>query len=392
MGFGVYYLFFKPTELSLIEKAILENSQLPQAGEGANGNLIGKSGGLPSSGNISETTSEFDMADDYAQGGKTKTLPVFENRVGSVGFLDENINYYNLEDNKFYSLPTNGNKPQLLSDKEFFGVSDVEWANDGQSVIIFYPDGNRIYYDFSKDKQITLNKGLQEPDFSDSGEVAFKNISNNLDENWIIVTNPSNGQTELVESMGENADFVDINWSPDKQIVATYYKPIGLNSSEVFFIDLASENLKSLVVDGSNFKGIWSPDGRKIVYEVVNSANRYNPTIFIVDARGEDVGRHKFNLGLTTWVDKCTFSGNLTLYCAVPRELIEGAGLYPELITETNDLIYKINLITGTKELLADPIFNDQDFSIEKIKVDEQNKKIYFVDSLTGGVYEMKIK
>ncbi len=395
LGFGIYWLFFKPKSPSALRNYLPAGGTLPNVNYGPGGKIIGPSagGGLPEANG--KAPGEAAPVDSVAHGGNTSALPLYDGKAVGVALSadGQGINFYNPTDNKFYTLSNDGKHMSPLSNQEFYQVQNVYWNSDRSQAIIVYPDGNKILYDFIKNKQVTLSKEISEPDFSKQDEIAYKYVSSQGDNNWLAVADAQGTQVKLIEPLGDNADLVQVLWSPTNQVVALYAKPIGLDKSEVFFIGLRGENFKSLVVDGSNFKGLWSPTGTKLLYQAVNGANNFNPTLWVVDAEGDNIGRHKFNLGLSTWVDKCVFADNLTLYCAVPRQLPEGMGLYPEYLGITHDLIYKIDLATGMKELIANPVAgNKNNFSISKMYVSHDKRFLFFWDSNTEQVYRLQLK
>jgi len=392
LGIGIYFMFFKPDVPGPGEPGYVPpGAELPDVGAGT-GLPTGPGGGLPDVGDVEQEPEEID---EIADGDKTSVLSLYEDEViGLTLSADGNgIAFYDKENSKFYTLSNDGKRVLELSKEEFYQVEDVYW-NDAQSqAIITYPDGNKILYDFSKNQQVSLTKEIYEPDFSNQDKIAYKHISDDGETNWIVVADPQGSKVNLIEPLGDQSDFVQIAWSPTNQVVALYSKPIGLDKSEIFFIGLQSENFRSLVVEGSNFKGLWSPNGLKLLYHAVNGNNNYNPNLWIVNAEGDNIGRYEFNLGLTTWVDKCVFADSLTLYCAVPRQLSEGMGLYPELLGNTQDLIYKVNIATGAKELIADPVENgENNFSISSMHLSKDNRYLFFLDGLTNKVYRIQLK
>jgi len=399
LGFGIYFLFFRSIDVIPGQEIYsLPEGGLPQSGEGFSADVVCEGDNcdsdLPESGDI-ELDGEQTELDQVAQGRKTLTLPIFEDKVVSptLSTDGQGIAFYNPSDNKFYSLSESSGEPVLLSDQEFFNVQDVFWSNNKTSAIIAYPDGSKILYDFVSREQTTLNKEINEPVFSNMDDVAYKHLSEEGETNWLAVTNPLSGQTQLVEPLGDNADQVQIAWSPGNEVVALYSKPIGLDKSEIFFIGLENENNKSLTVEGSNFKGLWSLTGNKILYSIVRANNNYNPQLWIVDARQDVLGQHSFNLELSTWANKCVFVLETKVYCAVPKELTEGAGLYPELITGTQDMIYEIDLTTGFSKLLADPVLNSgENFSISEIYLSRNGQFLFFLDNLTQKIYKIRLK
>ncbi len=395
LGFGVYWLFFKPEGGVPAEGYPVGTGGLPTTGAGLGGSLYTGTGQLPTGGAAGGQGVLTGPAEKIAQGGNTSVLPITKEKTkGMIISADGNgINFYNTSDNKFYTISNDGQTRLPLSNQEFFGIEDVYWSNDKSQAIIAYPDGNKILYDFSRDKQVTLSPEIEEPEFSSYNEVAYKFVTENEEDNWLAVSRPDGSGTQLVEPLGDQADNVQVAWSPTNEVVGLYAKPTGLDSSEVYFIGLQGENYLSLNVDGTNFRGQWSPSGEKLLYQVVSDANNYNPQLWIVDARGDNIGQHKYNLGLSTFVDKCIFSEETTVYCAVPRSLPTGAGLYPEIVSGEADLIYKIDLTTGRSELLANPVLGGENkFHIQTLHLSDDKRFLFFWDKDTEQVYRLQVK
>ncbi len=327
---------------------------------------------------------------DVALGGLTKASsitsgPVLKPSMGSDGVL----RYYNRSDGKFYRLDAQGNLV-ALSDTVFHKVQNVTWASNGEKAILEYPDGNKIVYDFNKQKQVTLPKHWQDFSFSPNGQqISAKSIAYDVENRHLIVANADGSKAKSLSPIGENADKVYPIWSPNNQAAAMYLGGVDFNRQEVFFVGLNDENFKSTIVNGRGFEPKWSTEGDRLLYSVYNSDNRMNPRLWIVNAQGDDIGSNRNNLGLDTWASKCTFATNNEVYCAVPRSLPEGSGMFPELAEGVQDLLYKINIKNNTKTLIAIP---DNATTITDIMVGSDQNKLYFTDDSTGRIYSINLK
>ena len=318
-----------------------------------------------------------------------------DDKVNEIDITGRGFNFLSGEDNKFYYLSKDGKK-EALSQDAFPFVDKVAWSNDGNKVVLSYPDGSNLYYDFTSNKKITLPAGAEDFSFdSDSNEIAYKFVNNSSENNWLVVSDIKNNKMSPIEHLGDNGKTVEVNWSPTNQVVALYHESTGLSSEEVYFLGLHGENFRSLKVNGSNFKGIWSPQGDRILYHVISPDNDYNPILGIADANGDNIGNHNFMLGLTTWVDKCNFAkDNITVYCAVPVNLPVGAGMYPEIVNKSEDVFYKIDLTTGIAKLIAYPMLSEKldKFQVKKLFISDDGTKLYFWDNWTDKVYTMRLK
>ncbi len=331
-----------------------------------------------------------------AQGGETiankvTDTPILapEQQVGGDG-----IRFYDISDGKFYYIDENGNKI-LLSDQVFPQAEEIAWSPVNNEAIITFPDQSKVYYDFNTQEQVTLPREWDEIDFSPTGsQIGFKNVSSKENERWLAVSNPDGSGVALVEPMGDKVDSVAVNWSPTGQVVATYREGYSADGQEIYLIGLNDENFKSIVTDGRGFEGVWSADGKQMIYSVYSEDTRYNPSLYLVDSSGDQIGSNGMKLGLQTWSNKCTFSSNSpTLYCAVPGLLETGTGIYPSLAGYTNDKIYKINTNTGTKEILATPSFlsGDINYTINSMFLSQDENSLYFTDASTNTLYNISL-
>ncbi|MBL7022129.1 hypothetical protein ISR92_02340 [Patescibacteria group bacterium] len=296
--------------------------------------------------------------------------------------------YYNGDDGKFYSYASGQITP--LSDKSFYDVENIAWSRKGDRAILEYPDGHNIFYDFSKEKQISLPKELQDFSFDQSGEkIAAKVISDFPDNNWIVTTNFDGSGVLFVEHLGEKEKDVQIDWSPAGEIVATYREGIDFERQEVFPIGQSGGNIKSLVTDGRGFESSWSPQGDFILYSVYNTKSGYRPTLYLADMGGDWTGSYKVDIGINTWSDKCVFTNSSQkVYCAVPEELPELSGIFRDLADGIQDVFYEINLITGSKRMIAAP----DDVSAIGLQVSTDSSTLYFVNEMTGNLEEIGIR
>ena len=71
-----------------------------------------------------------------------------------------------------------------------------------------------------------------------------------------------------------------------------------------------------------------------------------------------------------------------------------GAGYVPSTSDNIADQIYKINLKTKTKSLVATPVdkYGFNDFTVDQMYISGNNDHIYFTDKSTGKIFKIKIK
>ncbi|MFA4833955.1 MAG: hypothetical protein WC619_03880, partial [Patescibacteria group bacterium] len=172
-------------------------------------------------------------------------------------------------------------------------------------------------------------------------------------------------------------------------VIAMYTEGNDFDRQEVFFVGLNQENFKSTIVEGRGFQPQWSPKGDQLLYSVYSSNNDLKPMLWLVGAQGDNIGAGRKSLGLETWADKCTFASDTDLYCAVPRDLETGAGLFPELAENTPDRLYQIDMATGLKKLVAIP---DGDYNMSDLIISEDGRNLYFTDKTTQRINKINLK
>jgi hypothetical protein len=326
-----------------------------------------------------------------ASGGitKTDTLVNTSSLKPSLTSDGNSVQFYNQSDGKFYITNERGDLIPL-SDKVFHNVQDITWAPDKKRAVLEYPDESKIIYNFETEKQVSLPKHWEDFSFSsDSREIVNKSLGIDPDNRWLVISNSDGSETRALEFIGMNDDKVISSWSPNNQSVAIYKESIDYNREEVFFVGKHGENFKSTIVEGWGFEHEWSEQGDKLLYSAASPREDLIPELWTVNAQGDSIGSNRKRLNLETWASKCNFANNDEVYCAVPRNLKEGSGLYPEMALETFDDLYKINIQTGQKKLIATP---EKALNISDLIVSSDQRNIFFTDHINGQIHKIKLK
>lgn len=291
-------------------------------------------GGLPNNGgpgtNIpGQGAPNTGLPSQIADGGLTKTDLVNQTPTLSPTLSkDGNVQYYDKKDGKFYRLDSDGKKT-LLSDKVFHSVSNITWAPDKNKAILVYPDGSKILYNFTTQKQATLPAHWKDFSFSPaSDKIISKSMGLDQDNRWLVVSSDDGSGAKALEELGTQDKTVFPSWSPNNQIVAMYTEGVDFDRQEVFFVGLNGENFKSTIIEGRGFQSQWSTTGDKLLYSVYHTRDDLKPRLWLVDASSDTIGQERKSLDVQTWANKCTFASNTEIYCAVPNNLEKGAGLF----------------------------------------------------------------
>lgn len=359
-------------------------------------------GALPSNRNLNTNgtavaNTGLPQIDTIAGGGLTLTSEVTDNLTYfSTRSIDGGgLSYYNPEDGKFYRLSPDDLTAYAMSDQKFYSVNNVIWSPTKDKAILEYPDGSKIMYDFTNEKQYTLPSQYEDISFAPSGrEISFKYVTDDEDQNWLAVANADGTGMQGVEFMHDETDKFAASYSPTGQIIGTFTESTSGETQEVYLIGKYGENFKSFKVDGKGFESQWSPNGQQLLYSAHSSKTDYMPSLWVVDASGESIGNNKINIGLNTTSDKCAFSGSSSVICAVPVGMERGSGPFPELSANLPDVFYRVDLNTGNKSQLAIPV--DQtgggQYQARDVFVDDNGEYMYFTDAYTGKVYKIRLR
>jgi hypothetical protein len=390
IGMAIYIVFFKPVdELAQVKP---ERTTVPE-----------EAGTLPSAGEAVPSAEEqpnviketrLPGASEIAKGGITKTETLTVGGVTAPSLSSDGLSmaYYDKQDGRFYKINSDGDV-ETLSDKKFPNASNVTWNASSEKAVIEFPDGSNVVYDFEKEKQTTLPAHWEDFDFSPTtDQIIAKSIGLDSNNRALVITNSEGTNTKSIAALGNNADKVIVDWSPNDQIVAfsdTSQSVSGFGQKLLIPIGKNEENFQGVAVEGFDFVSQWNKQGNKLLYSSVSSYNGYKPMLWVVDGNANSIGNNRRSLGVETWADKCSFINNSTAYCAVPQNMAQNVGLQRSLTRAIADSIYKINIETGTKELVATP---DMPQSIDSIRISGDESRLFFTNASTGVLQQIKLK
>lgn len=395
LGVGIYALFFRTTPPQAPgEESPDARGRLPRAGTGTStgeGVVFGEEQTLPGSQTV-RTPLELPTSPEDTIASRSRIVSESITRALSPGAAGtEGVRFYNPTDGLFYRITDDGLQIPL-SDQPFFNVEGVSWGKASDKAILTFPDGTHLLYDFTNNRQATLPKHWDEFDFSPSDDkIVSKSLGNNEDNRFLVVANPDGTGARAVEELGQNQDKVHVSWSPNNQIIAYGFtgEPIGFDRQAVVMVGQNRENFKNLIVEGRGFIPNWSPSGQNILYSVYSGSDGYVPTLWVSGAAGDSINANRRNLGLQTWADKCAWQSEQVLYCAVPANLGQGAGLQRDLFTNTQDFIYKVDLRSGSLTNLGQP---EGSPSVNQLVLGSDGRALFFNDRSSGKLVRFSLE
>ncbi len=392
IGIGLYFVFFRsapvqPGATTGGEATSTLGGTLPSAGAGG-AQQIGGAGGpgaLPAAGTVPG-------AAGVGAAGQPRTTLLVESVSQQVAptAQGDGARFYNPVDGKFYRALPDG-RVIALGDVSFPNVESVAWGNTSDQAILTFPDGSKIHYDFTTKTQTTLPAHWDDFNFStDDQSIIAKSEAVSPESRFLVIADPNGKNPQAVQALGDNGDLVHADWTGNDQIVA-YSETgdaLGYDRQQIILIGKNNEDFRGLVVEGRGFQPLWSPSGQKILYSAWTVDNGYKPELWVSGGSPDNINANRVKLELQTWADKCAWQNDDTLYCAVPENLPQGAGLQPDLFTTLEDRIVKIDLKTGQKTDLGKP---DGNPSVKSPVVTKDGSALLYTDASTGKLYSFKL-
>jgi len=385
---GLYFVFFKaPAGPKEVSPVITEGipGALPGTTEAGDRTFVSpeEDGTLPT---IAPTP--------IAIGGPTAVTALTLTGVTnpSLSADGRSLNFYDPADGKFYAVDKDGNRIALLP-TSYPDVDDVTWSPDGKNAVLEFPDGANIVVDFSTGDTHTLPQHWEDFDFSPAGnQLITKSIGVDPGNRWLVISDPNGNNAQTIAALGNNANKVEVNWSPNDQVVAfadTGALTSGFGRKQILAIGKNQENFPGIVVEGFSFEPKWSTDGSRLLYSTHGPSSSYQPQLWLVDARSDTLGENRRSVALNTWADKCTYSDKTVVYCAVPNNLPEGSGLQRSLAFGILDTIYRVDTNTGATTVVGVP---DKPTSMTNLNVSDDGRTLFYQNSITGTLQQLQVR
>lgn len=234
-----------------------------------------------------------------------------------------------------------------------------------------------------------MNSNINQVTWSpDGGKIAVQTFNSETQTSTISISNADG--TDLKDVFSTRLkDFV-LEWPTiDKLSLKT--KPSGLSDGLVIMVNPENGNFLKVLgnIFGLNIK--WSPLGNALVYSSTTTDGK-NPSLFLADQAGQT----KKALGLTTLVEKCSFSqDNHTLFCAVPQKTSTNAVWpddYYKGMTTTSDTFAKTDLEDGQTSALFSPDANDKTYDAIDLFLSPKEDYLFFTNRKDGLLYSLKLE
>jgi TolB protein len=183
---------------------------------------------------------------------------------------------------------------------------DMTPSPDGRTAVLIRVVGGHeqlfaMNLDGSGEKQITHDDADHEdPTWSPDGrKIAFVLISG--DAKMIHLINPDGTGAEAVTPSSQHT--IHPSFTPDGKAILYCtdddLRPPAKNESQIYSIDLATKQIKTLISGGVNTFPVMSPDGRKIAFRRI--VGDMNSEVFVADSDGRNAKNLTNNWTFEGW-------------------------------------------------------------------------------------------
>lgn len=270
------------------------------------------------------------------QGGEPTTICEARLPHGATWGPDDTIIFADTEGTSLSRVPASGGSkvvlPNKFQDRKFY----PEFLPDGKSVLCsiktpYNPDyGEIAVLSLSTGERRVIYKGGANPRYAASGHIVFARagaiLAAPFDLSRLEVTGPPVTLIEGIRieewgaaqfALSKEGTLVYVNGGPawigkltlvDKQGIskpfpapAKAYGPVSVSpdgqrlavtvteaTSDVWVYELARGTFNRLTVEGSNYRPVWNPDGKRIAYYRTTGPNQFQ--LILQPADGSDAG------------------------------------------------------------------------------------------------------
>ena len=301
----------------------------------------------------------------------------------SLNHSENSILFYNFS-GELWQLKSGETTPSLISQKAIENPAEIIWSKNLKNVVkngLSQSDATYISSDFTKNLLTNLKSGIKSVAFSpDASKIVF--YISDLKTNALFTSDPDGRNQRTLANPLKIRDIV-LSWPKTNQIGLSS-KPSGLITGSLWVLDTRTSSYSKPLDGFFGLETLWSPDGATLIYSFTDSIGR-NPKLSFFNKKGNS----NIISGISTIVPKCVWAKNSTeIYCAVPKSWPESIVLPDDFYKKTfmtNDEIWKINVETGEKNLIASDLGD-----LANLLIGEN--AIYFIQRNSQFLYQLNLE
>lgn len=296
----------------------------------------------------------------------------------------QGISYFNQQGQLFTTdLETSGDKVLLSNKREITiplkaNMVNIYWAPSGQNYIAEFNSGGRSvwsYYDGAKGSYVEIPSQVQSLDWYGTGGKILFVWQDETGKAYLNSGNPDTSEYQVLTDLYEADNKISV--SPDGRSVLFYRFNNAGTQNAINFVSPDGKVFKSVVKEGYNMGVKWSPDSNKFLF------NRRDPAtqkyaLWVGDLTSGEIK----SLNVETTIEKTVWSKDgQSVYAAVPIKGTPGQGL-------TEDVLYKITVSSTLRQQYDFGAPTDA----RNMFVDQSESKVFFKNYQDQYLYYFNIQ
>ncbi len=262
-------------------------------------------------------------------------------------FQGNGITYFNNRGQLFKTDMQIENGSVLLSNKKEFSValksniSRILWPTAGKNYLAEFTNGTKktwSFYDTDKASYTDLPTNVYSLDWLPAGDKMVYVWVDGSGKSTLKVANPDTSGFQNLTDMYYPDNNIHV--SPDGNHIIFYRnQSTDITKNPINMVTTDGKTFNTVVKDGYNIGALWSPDSKKILFSKRDSGTSAF-TLWVADVTTGEIR----SLGVQGSTEKAVWSkDSLSVFVAVPTTGVVGQGL-------TQDKLYKITYGTGSQQ------------------------------------------
>ncbi|TSC69348.1 MAG: hypothetical protein G01um101466_72 [Parcubacteria group bacterium Gr01-1014_66] len=302
----------------------------------------------------------------------------------SLNPKEDKIMFYKKEGGELIASDFDGGTQERIADLTIVGMIDAVWGLGRDRAAVRYLDQETIktFLHIGSSSVVLLPQDIT-------------SVSWSPDKTSLVYTRPENGKLSVVvtDTKGNTGRVIAVLPLPDaharwitKDDIELLTAPSGRAEGYSFFLSRTKGTVRKIIGPRFGLLTSWAPDGSGAL---VFSTRRggHDPHLEYYDAKKNTLRILEF----TTLPEKCVWVTAKQIYCAAPTNFVAQQTLPDEYLTGellTQDTIISYTIESDVyKVILASEIFD-----IIDLRMDKNQKYLFFIDRRDGTLWRLKLK
>ncbi len=317
------------------------------------------------------------------------------------GSVKEKVRYTKLKDGHVFETPLSVvSDEELISNESILNIGNNTWSKNGSTTLLqYFGEYNEKISSYVETFVSGTSSSVQ---LSNAHHIEGNIISSAISPKGtsiFYIVKTDNGSLGYVESIksGEKTlvwtsllTSLNSSWDTQNKILI-YTKPSSIAKGVVWTLN--PQTGKSKVVLSKKYA--LSPKINSFGDRILFSSEESKNGIFTLKVLNTETSEVR-TLPMSTIAEKCSWGTGSSeyVYCAVPKENMSGTFMEDWYmgLTNTDDIIWRIGINTGTAKKLFDPFEETEEkFDIENIVISPEENYMLFKTRVNNILWSLKL-